>query len=461
MKWTAKYILIDSVFQENISFEIKAGRFVMSRDCSDAIDLGDVAILPGCVNAHSHAFQRVIRGRTEHRTPRNQSPAEGLEDNFWSWRTAMYSAAQGLTADEISKVAEFTFLEMAQSGITSVGEFHYLHNQPDGVPYINENELADRMIEAAKKIGIRITLLNVAYHFGGIGKTPNQAQKRFVSKDVRSYLEKTNTLRTNWKGHDVVIGYAPHSVRAIDEHWLGAISDAAQYYDAPLHIHASEQRGEVKDSVAKRGLSPIEWIYENGGLSERTTIVHANHATRKEIERMAETQANICVCPTTERNLGDGFLPIVDFLKSKIPVCLGSDSHSQIDLFSDARLLEYNDRLLVEKRNVLASELDRATTAEILLPMLSKNGSRALRNGAPAIADDASADFFTVDLKHRTLLGSDSESLGANILLSMTPDTIKDVFVGGKKIIQNGKHKYEDDIYSNYESVMERVRSFS
>lgn len=451
MKWTARYILIDGIFKEHVFFEIQNNRIQLTDDGQGAVDLGKVAILPGCVNAHSHAFQRVIRGRTEHRN------TAFANDNFWSWRNAMYSAAQSLTADEISTVAEFTFLEMAQNGITSVGEFHYLHNQPDGRPYLNPNELADRMIEAAKKIGIRIALLNVAYHFGGIDSEPSLAQQRFVSTDVESYLEKTNTLRTNWKGHDVVIGYAPHSVRAVDENWLRTINEASEKFDSPLHIHASEQRSEVADSIKKRGTSPIEWLYKNGALSERTTIVHANHATQKEIEYMAKRKTSICVCPTTERNLGDGFLPIVDFLKFDIPICLGSDSHTQIDLFSDARLLEYNERLRVQKRNHLASELEKKTTSEILLPMLAENGSRSLGIGAAAIANNELADFFTVDLNHRTLLGSDPLSLGANILLSMSPDAVKDVFVGGDRIVKNGKHVYETEIYEKYETLMERV----
>ena len=454
MKYNAKYIFIEGEFKKNITIDVKNNIFFSVEENAKGegiVDLGNVALLPGCVNAHSHAFQRAIRGRTESRD------LDHPHDDFWSWRKAMYRAANTLSADDITTLAEFTFLEMAQVGITSVGEFHYLHHQEDGSPYADQNELAHRMIAAAHKIGIRISLLNVAYHFGGIDEAARPSQCRFVSQDLESYFERVRALRSTWKGDNVVIGYAPHSVRAVDEEWLIAIAQQAQVDASPLHIHASEQRAEVEDALKKRGRSPIQWIHDQGALGSNTTIIHANHATEKEIALMAQSGASICACPTTERNLGDGFLPMSAFLRADIPICVGSDSHTQIDLFSELRLLEYNERLQKEERNVLAQVRGEEHTWAALFPMLSCNGSRALGLGAASISEGQVADFITLDLEHRTLLGSDWGALANNVLLTMTPDAIRDVFVGGKKIIDNGRHVYQSEVYEKVEGLMDKL----
>lgn len=459
MKYTAKYVWIENRFESHATFEIHKGVFqhsevnyLQTSIDSDALDLGDVAVIPGVINAHSHAFQRIIRGRSEHISTAH------LEDNFWGWRDAMYHAANHLSAEDIKNVSQFTFLEMAKSGVTSVGEFHYLHHAEDGKNYEDKNRIANAIIEAAKKVGIRISLLNVAYRFGDIAEPAKKSQRRFISHDLPTYLDGTLALRRQWENDPSVnIGFAPHSVRAVDEHWIRGIAREAKAFDMPLHIHASEQRSEVENSLRKRGQTPIEWIDAQGALSSRTTIIHANHATESELESIAKRGSIICACPTTERNLGDGFLPMHNITKLDIPITLGSDSHTQIDIFSDLRLLEYHERLRNEKRNVLAGLRNKTSTAQVLLPLLSKFGAKSIGIGAAEIAPKEVADFTCLDLKHPSLIGADRSTIGGFIALSMPADAVKDVYVGGECIIKDSKHVNEDEIISAYLEVSHRL----
>lgn len=411
----------------------------------EVVELGNVALVPGLVNAHSHAFQRAIRGKTEY------LEAGREEEDFWTWRKQMYGAALGFGADDVYEASKLAFLEMALSGITTVGEFHYLHHQPDGTAYEDPNELAHRVIRAARDVGLRIALLRVGYHRAGHGRPATDEQRRFVEPDVDTYLERAALLDEAYRDDEMVtVGLAPHSIRAVPGEWLVEAAGFADERDLPLHIHACEQRREIDESLEEYGKAPVAVFDDLGMLSERLTLVHATHLSDQELDLLAASRPTVCACPTTERNLGDGFLPARELVRRDVPICLGSDSHTNIDLWEEMRLVEYHERLRYERRNVLAAELSgRKRTADALWPMGSLNGARSLRLSAGCLEPGCVADFVALDLDHITLVGANlagsslagsiGDSLLTNITLSMTPGAVKDVYVGGKQIVADGQ----------------------
>lgn len=445
--YAARYLLDDSAAQTRwvehgyLAIEGAQIRGVWGPEAADSaefadyrrVDLGDVALLPGLVNAHSHAFQRGIRGKTEYLVAGREA------QDFWTWRQEMYSAALGYDADQVQAVSRLAFMEMALSGITSVGEFHYLHHQPSGQPYADPNELAHRVIAAAKEVGIRIALLRVGYQRAGFGRAAEAAQRRFVEADVDTYLSRLSDLQTRWKNDPLVsVGLAPHSIRAVPENWLRAMAQYAKAEDLAVHIHACEQRREIDESLAEYGRAPIAALAELGVLSPRLSIVHGTHLADEEFDLLARARPTIVACPTTERNLGDGFLPAQKLVARDVPIGLGSDSHTNIDLWEEMRLVEYHERLRHERRNVLASA-KHPRTADILWPMGAANGARALRIPAGSFAPGTHADFLAVDLTHISLRGSDAHSLLPNMILSMPPGAVRHVFVNGEQIVADGQ----------------------
>lgn len=420
-----------------------------SQEATETIDLGNVALMPGLVNAHSHAFQRDLRGRTEWLDPERE------DEDFWSWREAMYALALGYDAPAFEEVTRRCFLEMLHSGITCVGEFHYVHHQPTGTHYPDPNELARRVLRAADDVGIRLTLLRVAYHRAGHGAPANKSQRRFISPDPERYLMwhemLANTL-TKEQARAVKLGLAPHSIRAVPRHWLEKLGAYAAANDLPLHIHACEQRAEIEQSIEEYGKRPLE-VFEEAGLFEaNTTLVHATHLSSQELSTLERNpRVQVCACPTTERNLGDGFLPATELLERGVAISLGSDSHAEIDLWQEMRLVEYHERLQRERRNVLASKKiietwrargltpprqDRHEVAPLLWPMATTHGARALGwEDLGELATGQLADMITVDLDTPALWRVDRASLLSHLTFATHPGAVKDVFVGGQKII--------------------------
>jgi formimidoylglutamate deiminase len=465
--FTARYVLVDSRFLEGQCVAIADdGRIAAVGPPPDDVeveDLGEVAVMPGLVNAHSHAFQRAIRGRTEWADP-------DRSDDFWSWRERMYAAATSFDPEDVYRASRWAFLEMALSGITTVGEFHYLHHQPDGTPYDDANEVAHHVIAAARDVGIRIALLRVAYRRGGVDRTVEPEQRRFVDPSDEHLLVRCEALRARYSGNDdVVVGLAPHSIRAVSAQTMTAVTDAARDWDAPLHIHACEQHREIEESIAEYDRRPVEVFNDLGMLDERLTIVHGTHVSELELDLLTDGGSTVCACPTTERNLGDGFLPARDLVKRGVPIALGSDSHTNIDLWEDARCVEYHERLRTERRNVLATATlesehalpHRAHTAEVLWPMLSEHGARALRMDVGTLEAGKFADFITLDLTHPTLVGGDADSLLTDACLSMTPGAVRDVFVGGEAIVHRRDHPHYADAMQGFRTLTQRLAASS
>lgn len=406
-------------------------RFHEKRDAVGAVKIeGDRAIVPGLANVHSHSFQRAIRGRTEQRTT-------AAEDNFWTWREAMYRAANSLTPDDVYHVARMAFLEMVLSGITTVGEFHYLHHGPGGARYENPNLLALQVVRAAQNVGLRIVLLRTAYARSGWQMPHNPLQARFITPSANEFIADTEELRRQVP--DVSVGVAPHSARALPLEYLLEVASYARLNHLPLHMHVSEQPEEIEACLAEHGLRPVELLGKYGLLHELFTAVHAIHIHEEEVSLLAGAKASVCACPTTERNLGDGVVPADRLAEAGVSICFGSDSNAQIDLFEDARCLEYHLRLIRLQRAVLP--------AGKLADGLSAAGYRAL-----GLAEQAN-DYFTLDLNDPSLAGAGPES----IIFSAGRVAVRDVFVDGKQIVENGRHPQQKEIVREFNKVMQRM----
>jgi len=372
-----------------------AGPDEVGRGRVEASRFTNRVLLPGLINAHSHAFQRVIRGRTERRT-RNE------KDSFWTWREMMYSAATRLSPEDIYDASRMAFLEMALSGITSVGEFHYLHRAPDGSDYDDPNLLGKEVIRAATDVGLRIALLRVAYARSGYELEPNPQQVRFIEADPDLYLQRVEQLRSDYASFAgrVWVGVAPHSVRAVPLDYLQEVVTYARQQRLPVHMHVAEQPAEVSACIEEYGRSPFALLASEGLLHERFTAVHAIHVTPKAVHSFAESRAMVCACPTTERNLGDGVVPADLLIEHGIRIALGSDSQAQIDLLEDARELEYHLRLQKMERAVLAPAEDesRSALAAELFACATINGASSISAPGGVLESGRPADFFTVDL---------------------------------------------------------------
>ena len=422
----------------------------------ELVPLPGRALLPGLANAHSHTFQRLFRGRAEGRV------AGG--DTFWTWREQMYRAAGFVSPEDVYDVARATFLEMVCSGITAVGEFHYLHRDLDGKAYADPNLLSRQVIAAAQSVGLRICLLRTAYFRAGFQREPHPGQRRFYERpdDYRRNLE---DLATSCAGMDgVTVGAAPHSIRAVPLQDLMEIAEFAQSRKMPLHTHISEQVGENAACEAEYGSTPVTLLAGHGVLDPHATLIHAIHLTETELELVAQAGATICSCPTTERNLGDGIFPADVAARLGIRVAFGTDSQAQIDLLEDARQLEYHLRLRDQQRGILdaSARSDWASAEPIgqaLFRSASRNGYEALGLAGGELAVGQPADFFTVDLNDFSILGADVDSLASQAVFALAKSAVRDVAVQGKMILQDGHHGFENEIREQYRGVQKRYQN--
>jgi formimidoylglutamate deiminase len=411
------------------------------------------AILPGLVNAHSHAFQRVIRGRTEFRSSHST-------DSFWTWRETMYSAARRLSPEDIYDASRMAFLEMALTGITTVGEFHYLHYSSEGERYAESNLLAKLVVQAAWEVGIRITLLRVAYLRSGFGLPPNPDQLRFIEPAASSYLGQTVDLQSDLAkyGNRAKVGLAAHSVRAVPLDQLKRIAEYSTIANLPLHMHVAEQPAEIDACIAEYGAPPVKLLADHGILSKLFTGVHGVHLRPGEIDRLAISGARICACPTTERNLGDGIIPADALLDMGVPLSLGTDSQVQIDLLEDARSLEYQLRLQKLQRNVLVPRKNGMDAlAQRLFACATIGGGESLGMGGGKFFPGYPADFFTVDLEDPSIAGANLDDLLPNIVFAGSRAAVKDVCVSGKLIVQDGSHQLHKEIVERFVKLQRKL----
>jgi formimidoylglutamate deiminase len=356
------------------------------------------ATVPAMVNAHSHAFQRDLRGRGE-----RPSPDAHAHDDFWSWRTAMFGLAAGLDPDAMRDVARRAYGEMRAAGYGVVGEFHYVHHQPDGTPYDEPNELAFAIAEAAQDAGLDLVLIPAAYHrdgWDGGDRPPQDGQRRFCDPDVDAFLGRVNALRAWAEGRaGVSIAVAAHSVRAVPADWLEAIAAYADFHALPRHVHAHEQRRELDECAAEHGCSPIELLHRTGFLGPRTSVVHGIHVSDADVARLSAADAIVVSCPTTEGNLGDGHLPAMRYRDASVRLAIGSDSQVRIDPFEETRELETGARRERQLRHALL-----AATGD-LWGELCRNGRASLG------LETAPLRMVDVDLDHPDLAGVEAADL--------------------------------------------------
>lgn len=388
---------------------------------SDVSALPGVALLPGFVNTHSHVFQRALRGHTHRPLSR--------QDTFWTWRRSMYAEAQHLNPDTLYEKALTTYREMLGAGYTSVGEFHYVHHQPGGRPYDDPNAMSEAIIQAGRDAGIRVVLLMTAYAQSGFNQPPEEDQRRFCDVSIDAYLDRVEALRVR----DIPIGVAPHSVRAVPEDWFRAIAGYSQIHHLPLHVHADEQIVEIEQCQAVYGCTPIELLERFGALGTLTTIVHATHANAPEIALLAQYGCTVCVCPTTEGDLGDGIAPYTELLATHIPLAIGSDSNTRLDPIEELRWAEYSARMRYQRRRVLVAD-ELASPGPLLLAYGTRCGAVALGLETGAIVPGMSADFVAVDLHHPSLAGWNTEDFLDVLFFGASSEVITQTWVEGRKV---------------------------
>ncbi len=494
-------------------------------DLAHAQRLSGRALLPGLVNGHSHAFQRVLRGRTEHRTfedhaqdgvrrelvpdsfggarrtlcapeehaqdgvrhklvPNPHGGARGAlyapreRDSFWTWRERMYHAANRLSPEALYHASRMAFLEMLLGGITTAGEFHYVHHDAGGAAYGDRNELALQVIRAARDTGLRIALLRTAYVRSGWNKPSEPGQARFLTPRVEDFIADTEALRAALAEHQgqAWVGVAPHSLRAVPLGYLQEVAAYARARQMPLHMHVSEQPADVEACLAEYKLRPVELLERNGLLDFRFTAVHAIHVTGEEISSLAGAGAMVCACPTTERNLGDGTVPADQLLHAGVRISLGSDSNVQIDLLEDARELEYHLRMVKLERAVLAfgeyaqSEARREPVpnppgggrrtlcaSTRLFACATEAGAASLGASGGVLEAGRPADFFTVALDDPSLAGADAESMLDHIVFAAERSAVRDVAVGGKFVVRDGRHQMQEEIVREFTRVQREL----
>jgi formimidoylglutamate deiminase len=390
-------------------------------------------VLPGMVNLHSHAFQRAMAGLAE--------VCLDPQDSFWSWRDLMYGLVAKLNPQQVGQIATYLYIEMLKAGYTQVAEFHYLHHQQSGQAYDNPAEMALQVRQAAVDVGIGQTLLPVLYsHSGFGGQAPNGGQTRFIH-DLDGYLRLQEQLGQNMHSLKHNQGLCFHSLRAVTKSQMQtALSSLPQTW--PVHIHIAEQTKEVDDCIAWSGQRPVEWLANEVGFDARWCLIHATHVSQQEVKIIADSQAVVGLCPSTEANLGDGIFPITDLIAQGGRFGVGSDSHVCVSVAEELRLLEYGQRLRDQQRNRVYSN-DQPSVGDFIY-QTSAVGGNAACNINTGLRVGARADFITLDTSHPLLASAKPEQLINRWTFGINHNPVRDVFVAGEQVVAAGCHNLED-----------------
>ncbi|UQX86826.1 formimidoylglutamate deiminase [Jatrophihabitans telluris] len=425
----AEQAVLPGGLARDVRIEVTDGRFsaVVQGGSSSGAERLTGVVYPGFANAHSHAFHRALRGRTH---------ADG--GTFWTWREAMYAVARRLDPDSYLQLARAVYAEMALSGVSTVGEFHYLHHAPGGLRYDDPNAMAEALRQAAAEAGIRITLLDTAYLAGGLdagGHLPLDAvQERFSDGDVDGWQTRVTRLQDS---DGFRVAAAIHSVRAVPREVLGEVRAAAGKLggrhggQSPLHVHLSEQPAENEACVAFYGRTPTALLDDEGVLDAATTAVHATHLTEADIGLLGSRRSTACFCPTTERDLADGIGPARSLREAGAVLSLGSDQNAVVDLIEEAKALEAHERLNTLQRGRFRPEE--------LLSALTNHPSLGWAD-AGTIAVGQRADLVCVRADTVRTAGARADQL----LLAATASDIDSVYVDGRPIVQQGRHRLGD-----------------
>ena len=411
--------------------------------------IGGVAI-PGVPNAHSHAHQRLLAGLAE---------TGAVNDSFMLWRKLMYQVVSRIDPDSFQAVAALAYMEMLKSGYTSVAEFHYLHHDAGGAAYSQNAEMGFRCVAAAEDAGIALTLLPCLYAHGGFGAAPTgPGQARFVCDSGR-YLEIYSALARAVEERPAMrLGFAPHSLRAVDEPLIREVLAEVRQLDpdAPVHIHVAEQRAEVDACLAWCGAPPVQRLLDNVAVDARWNLVHATHMSDAERRALAASRAAVVLCPTTEANLGDGAFSAREWLDLDGRFSIGSDSQVTISPADELRLLEYAQRLASESRNVLAGEA-AGSLGRVLLEGALKGGAAGLAQPCGVLEEGARADIVVLDSEHPALIARADDQVIDSWIFSGGAACVRDVFVGGRQVVSEGRHFNEAQIVARYREAAEAL----
>jgi formimidoylglutamate deiminase len=412
-------------------------------------------VLPGMPNVHSHSFQRAMAGLAEFRG----HPT----DDFWTWREEMYRLVRRLEPEDVEAISCQLYVEMLKHGYTTVAEFHYLHNDREGKPYADRAELAHGIVGAASAAGIALTLLPVLYAHGGFGhKVLSPAQRRFQG-DPSSIMEILRGIADFHLPAPLLrLGVAPHSARAIDALLLTEMVDAATRLDAtmPIHMHVSEQTGEVAECMETHGTTPYAWISDLVPVDARWCLIHATHLTGLEMRAAAKAGATIGLCPMTEANLGDGIFDFIPWFESRGAWGIGGDSHVSVSPFEELRALEYSQRLRMRVR-VVASDEGAPDVAANLWSAAARGGAQAVAQPVGALAPGRRADLVILDRAAVDFEGLVASTQLAVAMFSGNSNRVRDVYVGGRPVVEDGRHEMQDEAAAAFRASLRRLRTAS
>jgi formimidoylglutamate deiminase len=443
----ARKALLQKGWANNVRLELRAGRIhgVTCDNTPDAADFVAGIVIPGLCNAHSHAFQRSLAGRTERRSPAGK-------DNFWTWRERMYELAGRLDADALTAIACQAYSEMLVSGYTSVAEFHYLHREPGNGE--DNDAMFNAICAAATASGIRVTYVPVLYERTGFDEPEPQGHQKLFALDVDSFLAHHARVRQN-ATERISVGIGAHSLRAVSNESLIEIARAADDANVPMHLHIAEQQREVDQCLGSLGRRPVRWLLENFNIGDRWCLVHATHMDAEETESLAQSGAVVCLCPSIEANLGDGLFPLHDFLTAGGQIAIGSDGHISINPFEELRWLEYGQRLASQSRNV--ASLQEPHVGRELFSRVLVGGIQASTQTPPGLQIGAPADLIALYDDDPMLVGHGDASILDALVFSGYRLPIERVMVHGDRRVIDGDHIDRDNSRAAYASVLERI----
>jgi len=444
------HVLLADGWSENVLINIDSNGIINNIE-KDISGSQKGCLLPGMANLHSHAHQRAMAGLTE--------KSGGKDDSFWSWRKLMYQFLQAIQPEHLHAIASQLYIEMLKAGYTRVGEFQYLHHQRNGQQYDNPAEMSLQTLQAANEVGIGITNLPVHYQFGGFGEQSlNEQQQRFANNPELFLRILENLKKASANNENVITGIAAHSLRAVGKSGLIEILNSLKNEkNLPIHIHIAEQTKEVDDCITWSGLRPVDYLLKNFDVDKDWCLIHATHMSKDETLAVAKSKAVVGLCPTTEANLGDGFFNSHEYLKANGQFGIGSDSHISISPPEELRWLEYGQRLVCRARNILICT-NMSSTGRTLFERAVTGGAQACGHNSGNIAVGKRADFMVLDTNHPLLCERSGDELLDSWIFSGNSNTVRDVYVGGKQVIKDGKHELQDKIARNFKTTLKKLK---
>lgn len=450
---TFKALLTENGWIENAAVQLDAqGNIIsISETATPQGEFINGYALPGFQNAHSHAFQYAMAGLAELHTN------TGVQDDFWSWRNAMYGLALTLSPEQMEAVAAMLYSEMARHGYTAVAEFHYLHHDKDGKPYVNLAEMGQRLVAAAKRAGIRITLMPMFYQQGGFGQPPVERQKRFISNTIDEYYKLLEATQKAVKDEDHAhVGIGIHSLRAVKPEDVISVCNALDS-SMPFHIHVSEQLKEIEDCLAFHNKRPVQWLLDNTNMNHNYNLVHATHLDEIEVNGIAKSSANVVLCPSTEGNLGDGLFSFEDYKNAGGNWSIGTDSHVGLNPLEELRILDYGQRLISHKRTTFVTP-ESGDSGFNALKMAWQSGRKAM--GAPHeqfFAPGQAFDAVVFKATSPLIATAALRNLSNTLVYSADVSDVLGTIVAGKWISKEGISANREGIVADFVKVMREL----